>query len=182
MRIAAITRFKHGAIWELLLRLHWSQSELARRCGVCINTIGNIINLQYKPNQILADKIQQVFGESGQYIDVISEWPETFCLRKGFNIQQIKDVDIVSLEDSNEVMNIADKFDFDIKERNEQINMAVERLQPKMRRSVESYFYNTEPAKKVAESLGLGRERVRQLALMGLHRLRRDRQLMESII
>lgn len=99
MKIAAITRFKHGALWQALKKLGWSQSELARRCNFNASRMGRIINLLERPTQKLADTIQKVLAEEGIYIDPITEWPETFRgLPIRVCIEQTREVDVLELE------------------------------------------------------------------------------------
>lgn len=98
MNIAAITKFKSGAIWSLLRKLGWSQSELARRSGLHNSRIGQIINLQRKPSEKEADAIQLAFGNAGEYLDVYAEWPEQFVgLKPGMKVEQFADVDVDSI-------------------------------------------------------------------------------------
>jgi transcriptional regulator with XRE-family HTH domain len=78
MKITAITKFKHGFIFEALKKLNWTQAELARRCEVSPGRIGGIANLTKRPSEKLANTIQTVLGEQGIYLDPLTEWPETF--------------------------------------------------------------------------------------------------------
>ncbi len=93
MRITAITRFKEATIHALLRKLNWSQSELARRSGIHPVTVGEFINLRRKPTQEQANKIQTAFGEAGEFVDVVSLWPESFNgFRESLIIEQTKEV------------------------------------------------------------------------------------------
>jgi len=98
MKITAITKYKHGEIYALLKKLGWTQAELARRAGVQPSEVGKIMNLGKRPSQKNADAIQRAFGEAGEYLDVLSTWPETFLgLKKGAVAECTKDVDIEAI-------------------------------------------------------------------------------------
>lgn len=78
MKITSITKFKHGILREALVKLGWSQSDLARKTGISISTIGHILNLQRRPCKEIMDKIQLALGKEEIYIDVLECWPEEF--------------------------------------------------------------------------------------------------------
>lgn len=102
MRISAITRFKQGDLWQAIRRLGWTQSELARRCGIEPKAIGKYINLQERPSEARANLIQTALAEAGEYIDVLEAWPETF---RGLNrapvIEQTQEIDVEQLTDAD---------------------------------------------------------------------------------
>lgn len=94
MRIAAITKFKHGGLFELMRKLKWSARDLSRNSGVSYIKVLRIFSLERRPSETEANKIQAAFGEAGHYFDVTQEWPEAF---KGFGksvtVEQVRDVD-----------------------------------------------------------------------------------------
>lgn len=93
MKITAITKFKHGFIFEALKKLNWTQAKLARRCGVGPGTISAISNLTMRPSEKLANAIQRVLGEQGIYLDPLVEWPETFkALPSRVVVEQTKEM------------------------------------------------------------------------------------------
>ena len=92
MKIAAVVKIKHGAIWEALEKLNWNQAELARRANIQPTRIGEIINLKRRPYQGEAKKIELAFLDGGIKVDVLSEWPEMFKIRKS-NLTYYKDVE-----------------------------------------------------------------------------------------
>ena len=100
MNITAVTKFKQTELYTALTKLGWTQSDLARRCGVQPTQIGMVINLQERPTETLASKIQIAFGEAGVYIDMLALWPEGFT---GFGrgrrptVHMTKDVDVRQL-------------------------------------------------------------------------------------
>jgi len=92
MKIAAVVKIKHGAIWEALEKLNWNQAELARRASMQPTRIGEIINLKRRPYQGEVKKIELAFLDGGIKVDVLSEWPEMFKMRKS-NLTYYKDVE-----------------------------------------------------------------------------------------
>lgn len=82
MKIAAVTKLKHGEIWKALNKLGWNQSDLARKLGTCPTNIADIVNLKRRPGEEFAKKIEIVFLNAGVCVDVMSQWPELFKLKK----------------------------------------------------------------------------------------------------
>lgn len=81
MKIAAVTHFKHGHLWQLLTKLGWTCADLSRRSGIYNGTIYLIVSLRKRPSPKTAQAIQNAFGEVGEFFDILEEWPEAF---KGF--------------------------------------------------------------------------------------------------
>jgi hypothetical protein len=109
MRIAAITKFKQGDIWEALRQLGWSVSKLADKSGLSKHLVYNTVNLTHAPTKRTAEAIQGALGEAGIYIDIEALFPETFKpLPKKFGVEQIRDVEPESLTDHREALQIAD--------------------------------------------------------------------------
>jgi len=105
MQITAITKYKHGLLYQLLQKLGWSQKELARRSKVTPYIICKIVNLVQRPTPKQATAIQIAFGEAGEYLDVLEQWPETFRgLRSGFKREQTADVQLENLLDCPEAL------------------------------------------------------------------------------
>jgi len=103
MRIAAITRFKHGAMLEALRAVGWSQGRLAKEMGTTPATIGDYINLKRKPKEDMLNRIQLAFGQAGHFVDVTAWFPEKF---KGFKerleVVEVREIDHLQLEDSKD--------------------------------------------------------------------------------
>lgn len=106
MNITAITRYKSGTIYTLLKKLGWTQVELSRRTKIRQQNIGQIINLFKRPTPEQANAIQMAFGEAGEYIDILSEWPETFQGLKTNKVEQTADIDTETLLDNPEILQI----------------------------------------------------------------------------
>ena len=58
MRIAAVVKIKHGAIWQALQKLGWNQSELARQLNMHPTRVGEIINLKRRPTDNEVNRIE----------------------------------------------------------------------------------------------------------------------------
>ena len=97
MRITAITRFKHGDLYNALKEAGWTQ--LGRKAGVCASTVGIIINMKWRPTEEIANKIQAAFGRAGIVLDVLELWPESFAgIKKSIIIEETRDIEPVQLE------------------------------------------------------------------------------------
>lgn len=79
MKVAAITRFKHGELYVLLKKLGWSQAELSRRCGFKYQSkVGNMLNLTCRPSLDTIYRLQKAFAEAGEVVDVESMFPNAY--------------------------------------------------------------------------------------------------------
>ena len=101
MKIAAITKIKHGALFELLQKLGWSQVELARRCGYKGGggDIGRIINLNARPSEHLLIRLAKAFAEAGEKIDVEELFPASYIgFKRSLSVIQVQDVEPEMIE------------------------------------------------------------------------------------
>lgn len=78
MKIAAITRYKNGCLFEALQKLGWTQKDLSKRSGLGIHVIGPLCNLQVRPSDEQAIAVQKAFGEGGLFLDLEQTWPEDY--------------------------------------------------------------------------------------------------------
>lgn len=161
MKIAAITKFKHGSLWEALRKAGWSQSELARRVGVTAGTIGIICNMRVRPSQALSDKIQEAFAAVGIYFDVLEAWPKEFRgLGKTPIIEQVKEIDLSEIgyrEYLQLTANSSDTSDALIP----LVEEAVDKLKP-LDKSCLYEWLNGESTYTIAKKIGVGPPRVAQ--------------------
>lgn len=140
MKLTAITRFKVGELYAAIRRLGWSQTELARRCKLSVGSIGQYMNLHKKPREQVANKIQQVLAEAGQYIDVTAIWPETFKgFKKSLVIEQTQEVSAAQLEDFEQ--HYAAMLEQDSPERKLLLEEAIDSLkEPRDRQAIEEFL------------------------------------------
>ena len=108
MRIAAVVKIKHGAIWQALQKLGWNQSELARQLNMHPTRVGEIINLKRRPTDNEVNRIELAFLDAGICVDVISEWPEMFKMRQN-NLTYYKDVETDRLLSHTKQLTIEEK-------------------------------------------------------------------------
>jgi DNA-directed RNA polymerase sigma subunit (sigma70/sigma32) len=175
MKITAITKFKHGGLFEALKQLNWSQNELSRRSGIHNGTIGRVINMKERPSERVANKIQETLGEAGVYLDVTQEWPETF---KGFDktikIEQTKDISILELEAAHTFYN--QLFLEQLPEEADYIDGAIMSLTNQEKEVIESRFgFNGFPKSldEVGSHIGHSRENTRQIQNRAIRKIKR---------
>lgn len=184
MKITAVTKFKHGILFNALKQLGWTQADLARETGARPCTIGAICNLKTRPSVQLANAIQNAFGNHGIYIDVTEAWPETF---KGFGrtitIEQTQEVEMLKLEAEQEFSRrLSLGFNnFVDSERSRLLNQCFETLDEKEKKIIELRIVNSATLEAVAEEIGCSRERVRQIQACGLHKLNRKIEIAETL-
>ena len=152
MKIAAITRYKHGAIFHALSQLGWSQSELARRVGVCPPTIGHYINMRQRPSQEMADRIQRVFGDEGLYVDVLGAWPEDFKMKKAPVIVSYGEVEAHELACEGAPLSLVQA---------DQLEIALESIPGHLRELLEDYYMHGATLLELGQRYGVTRETVR---------------------
>jgi RNA polymerase sigma factor (sigma-70 family) len=178
MKITAITKYKHGELYAILKRLNWTQSELARRCGMYPSLIGHIINLQRRPNEAQANAIQKALGEVGQFLDVLSEWPEAFTgLAKDFKHEQTQEVELDRLLDHREVLQIAAPDPEDTTEMDSVLNEVLETIPKREKTCLIEHFFNSDTYAEAGKTLGTSGMRVKQLEAAALRKLRHPARL-----
>lgn len=168
MKIAAITKFKNGAVFILLKKLNWKQSDLARATGIHPGKISKICSLRQRPSLEQAQTIQKAFGTAGEFLNIEEAWPDSFVpLKKTLTVEQVQDVDPAHLLEyqSNALMLAQDNAEaaaarveaarlieeMPLRPRDREIVMAANGLKG----PPESYA-------SIGRRLGLGREAVRQ--------------------
>jgi transcriptional regulator with XRE-family HTH domain len=95
MKVAAITRFKHGALYELLKKYGWSQNEFAKRCGYTNpSNLGRVLNLLMRPSEDMIERMERAFGEAGEYVDVASLFPDSYVgFKRPLSVVQVRDIE-----------------------------------------------------------------------------------------
>lgn len=179
MKITAITRYKHGELYAILKRIGWTQSELARKTDLGKGTIGDIINLVKRPTVEQADAIQKAVGTAGEYLDVLSEWPETFeGLKRGYKREQTAEVPMERLLDHPEVLQLAapEYEDNGLEHRMETI---IGELPNQQQVVLRERFWNDKTLEDTGKNkqLGLTRDRVRQIEAAALRKLRHPERI-----
>lgn len=181
MKITAITKFKQGDIYLLLKKLGWSQHELARRAGITDQSIGKICNLNFRPSSKNANKIQRAFAEQGEFIDILSLWPESFIgLERGSKLEQTKEIDSEILVSMNrEALQIP--FLDNAREKEElilEINEEIEKLPDRNREIFTDYLNNSDnddsTLRNTGEKFGISYQRVNQICKESARKIRKQ--------
>ena len=149
MKITAITRYKHGELYSILKRIGWTQSELARQTKISICRIGDIINLVTRPTSDQADAIQKAIGTAGEYLDVLSEWPESFDgLKRGYKREQTSEVPMERLIFHPEVLQLAAAEYDDDNSLEERMKTEISELTQKQKIILRERFWNSPRPKR----------------------------------
>lgn len=173
MKITAITRYKHGEVWEILQRLGWSQRELANRAGLQPHCVGSIINLTRRPSREQAEAIQRALGEAGEYFDVLESWPESFAgLGKGARREETIDVPMEHLLDCREAMTLPALEKTGLEELARGLDLAMKALSERERSVVESRFFEGRTHASIGKDLGVGGAAVHLIESRALRKLR----------
>jgi transcriptional regulator with XRE-family HTH domain len=173
MKITAVTRYKHGNIYALLKKLNWTQKDLAEKSGLSIFIIGRIINLIRRPLPEQADAIQKAFGEAGEYLDVLSEWPESFAgFKRGFKIEQTADVEMENLLGCSEAMLLPAPSPDDTTELDKAIEANVESLGDYHAPVIRARFWEGKTLAEIAARYRKFPETIRMVETKALRKLR----------
>jgi len=162
-------------LFELLQKLHWTQSELARRSGITAPRISEFCRMVKSPTEDEKTKIQLAFGESGEYLDVIAAWPEGFePLKKTLVVEQIKDVEIDAIAYREHVQMIAEHNEqTELRERS--MMELTDTLNDKERIVIERRFglnnLPTHTLEELGEMLGKSKQAVSQIQYRALDKL-----------
>ncbi len=182
MKITAITRYKHGTLYEMLQRLGWSQSELARRTGISAGDIGQIINLRRRPSAGHANAIQAALGKAGEYLDVLSEWPETFKgLREGYKVEQTAEVEMESLLGCHEALRLEAPQPEDTSEIDCALDGVLAELTSREQCVLQERYWNNKTLDQIGEQYGISRERVRQIEARAFLKLRHPSRIQKLV-
>lgn len=174
MKVTAITKFKQGDIYALLQKLGWTQSELARKSSIDPSRIGAIINMKQRPNSDQAKQLFEAFAEAGEFLDILSLWPEQF---KGFpvapEVVQTQEVDVAQLADYHQwlqIQNQGEEPEFS-EEDFENAETAMECLTDREKRVVEMRSRG-HTYKEIGEEIDRGGQSAQQIYRHALRKLR----------
>ena len=171
MKVAALTRYKQGDLYNALQQLGWTQTRLAQEIGCNTSTVGLIINLKQKPTVELANKIQAVFGEHDIYIDVTALWPDTFQPLKTNLRVQVAEVEMLSLEQTEVMLLEDDQTPVLDNERKQIIEAALATLTSRQREVVKMVIYDKLSFMEIGRRLNTGRGTPQQTYRRALRRL-----------
>jgi transcriptional regulator with XRE-family HTH domain len=184
MKITAITKYKHGGLYNILQKLGWTQAELSRRSGVNPTAVGEIINLTKRPSVQQANSIQIAFGDVGEYFDVLEEWPATFNGCGGLKHVVTKDIPTEQLLGNHEAMNLpAPEMTVDYG-RKEKLELVLETLTRKEAWVLRERFYGGKTLQEVGDQFDVTGNRVRMIEAKALRKMRHPERirLLEGLI
>jgi RNA polymerase sigma factor (sigma-70 family) len=172
MNIAAVSKLKHGRMWKAMQDLGWSQSDLARESGLSPTAIGRYANLQERPSEANAQKIQNAFGRRGVFFDVVEAWPEGFQgVKHSVTITRYADVPV---DRFLYAQNMQEKLEY--RERrllmDGPLNKVLEDLNEQESEVIQQRFFSNASLGETGRVLGVGRERIRQIEAKALRKLR----------
>ena len=180
MKITAITKYKNGEIYQAIKRLGWSQSELARRCGVSASEIGMIINLNRRPQKELAEKIQNSLAEHGEFIDILGMWPESFLgVKTGFKKEVTEDIQFENMVDCKELLQITVGDSSCIEELSIRLDDVIGKLTERESKVIRMKYYENKSTSEIGREVGITRERIRQCEKQALRRLKHPCRIKE---
>jgi RNA polymerase sigma factor (sigma-70 family) len=163
MKMAAITSTDNDALNKALIRLGWTQSDLARRSKISINIISDIINLEKPPTKQEANAMQRAFAKAGEYIDVLEHWSATFAIpESGDGGRPCLNIRFESLWDHAEAMQLAAP-ERDNEGLEEAVEMVLSRLSNRAYEVLKRRFWKGESLTQVGNVIGVSRHRVRQI-------------------
>lgn len=171
MKVAAITRFKHGLVWELLKKQGWTQSELAARSGIWAGKLGAIINLKIRPSLEEAQAIQRAFGEAGEFLDLELAWPLEFVGTKtSIVVEQSQEVDPACIAENKTLL--LDSGSGDLNELRQQLDLALDTLKPQEAYVIRGRFLESRTSESLRKKLKVCQARVYEIERTALRKLR----------
>lgn len=177
MKVAAITRFKHGALFEALQTLGWTQTKLGLESGLRPTAIADVINFKRRPTAKQANAIQLALGKQGIFIDVLEEWPESFRGLRSNSIVQVKQINTERFIDHPEVYQIPCSTDNKyLMIDDETLEEVLSDLDKRERWIIEQRFLAPNHRKNTLDRLGkklkISHSRVRQIEGKAIRKLR----------
>jgi transcriptional regulator with XRE-family HTH domain len=180
MKVTAVTKFKQGDLYNALKKLGWTQAELAKRAGVSQHTIGHALNLRYKPSPSNIDRIQKALAKAGEYLDVLSIWPEDFKgLDKSVTVEQTKEVDLALIGANTPVLHDTMKPNFD--DARKLIDETLSELTPKQASYIRETFLNEKTCQEAGKEVGKTRSNYNMLRNTALRKLRASPRLIKKL-
>jgi RNA polymerase sigma factor (sigma-70 family) len=171
MKVTAVTKFKQGDLYNALKKLGWTQAELAKRSGVSQQTIGHVLNLRNKPSPFNIDRIQKAFAKAGEYLDVLSIWPEDFKgLDKSVTVEQTKEVDLALLGANTLVLHDTMKPNLDDARR--LIEKSLAKLTEREANIIRWKHFDGKDLNKIADDGKISRQSISTIYNRALRRLR----------
>ena len=182
MKVTAITKFKQGDLYASLKKLGWTQAELAKRAGVSKNAVATAINLRNKPLPSNLDRIQKALAKAGEFLDVMTIWPEDFKgFKKSVTVEQTKEVDVALLARNTPTLHDTMKPNLDDARR--LIEQALSTIPEREARIISQKHFEGKSLPEIAKQDGISTQAIVTVYNRGLRRMRhptRIRPLQEA--
>lgn len=171
MKVTAITKFKQGDLHHALKRLGWTQAELAKRAGVSQQTVGHVLNLRNKPLPSNIDRIQKALAEAGEFLDVLTIWPEDFKgFKKSVTVEQTKEVDVALL--ARDIPTLHDTMKPNLDDARRLIEKSLTTMPEREARIIRRRHFDGKSLDEIAKEDGVGRAMISIVYNRGLRQLR----------
>jgi len=185
-RVRVLSRVKHGALRDALVRLGWSQAEAAKRLKMNQHTFGRMINLKQIP--ILSRRQQELLmtwtGEAIQDLFPPEIRKKEF-LDKEKNFEVDMEVPLARLASAH-AMTLLESPDqaLERRELRSALEQAMGNLTERERQVIEMSFIDGLSDIEIQRRLGLCRNRPRQIKNKALRKLRSpwNRKIMEGAL
>ena len=177
--VAFVGRLKHGKLYKLLREKGWSQAELARQLGVPQMAVSNWMLLKdYPRNEEVLRKLMELTGESpfdlfpqfmreDDWRTHRAELPREWALIREVEVKQLLGGKVLALPSAED--------EYAARELEERVRESLRFLTQREAEILRMRFGIGEPdhtLDELSEKLGIGRERVRQLEIRALKKLR----------
>jgi len=175
MRIGIIARAKQGDIFEALEKRGWSQRQGAEFCGMGQGTFGRLINMRWVPEEFppeLTVKLYELTGKMPE--ELFPDWArERDFLSTPKVSKRIVEVTLPMLQ-SAETLYLPPTPEeiFSKRELEEKISQILPTLSLKEEQVVQRGVMNDETFEDISKDLHVSRERVRQICVVALRKLR----------
>jgi DNA-directed RNA polymerase sigma subunit (sigma70/sigma32) len=180
MKIAAITKFKHGALWELLKKLGWTQKELAIRMGYenGQQVVSKILNLSHRPSEKLMTRMQKAFAEAGETVEMEKLFPDSYIgFHRPLTVVQVEEVEPLQLaqfvQHQRALLQDAEPpLPSEIVKTEEVLSQFKSYLTDKEFDAIHRHFIKDESYRDIARKYGCSTELIRQRVEKGLRKIR----------
>ena len=177
--IAFVVRIKHGRLYKLLREKGWSQAEFARQLGVHPMVVSNWMLLKRSPRDAgVLRKLMEITGESpfdlfpqfmceDDWRKHRAELPREWALVREVEVKQLLGGKVLALPSAED--------EYAARELEERVRESLQFLTVREAEILRMHFgigESNHTLKKIGEKLGIGKERVRQLEVLALRKLR----------
>jgi RNA polymerase sigma factor (sigma-70 family) len=186
LRVAVVSKLKHGDLKSVLMERGWSQSDLARFLDTSPTTIGHLINLRERPSSswLTEDRIQKLFDLTKKLPedlwpdwvsnDLLDRVPREVVRTGGVTPRQLQGIESAYLLEAPQESVVLTR------EMSEALNDVLTELTPRERVVLQMRFglngYDEQTLEQVGAILSIGSERVRQIEAKGVRKLRHPRR------